>query len=75
MNEVTFKRVGNGEFESFLNGTKTAYMIHNGSIGMSGRGHNVYGITKDGGNTVRWLGPLRTCKQMVTASLLKGVAK
>ena len=69
---VTFKRVRNGEFESYLDGVKTPWKIYNGSLGLSGRDTvNTYGITKDGMN-VKWLGPLRSCKSMISYTLTKG---
>ena len=71
MNNVTFKRVANGQFESYLNGEKTKYQIHNGSLGVSGRGDNVYGVTW--GENIKWLGPLRTCKQLVIAKIQKDI--
>ena len=65
--EITFKRVCTGQFDSYLDGVKTAYGIVNGSLGMSGRDTvNTYGVTKNG-ELVRWLGPLRTCKAMIEA--------
>lgn len=75
MNNVTFKRIGTGEFESYLDGALTPWKIYNGSLGLSGREtRNIYGVSKDGGNTVKWLGPLTTAKAMVTTVLTrKGV--
>ena len=71
---VTFKRVANGEFHSFVDGVKTPWVIINGSLGMSGRDtRNIYGITKDG-MSAKWLGPLRTCKMAVTFTLQKQAA-
>lgn len=70
---ITFKRVGNGQFESYLNGVKTQYGIVNGSLGLSGRGHNMYGVTW--GDNIKWLGPLRTCKMMVVAKIEKDAAR
>jgi hypothetical protein len=64
---VTFKRIGLGEFESYLNGVLTPWKIYNGSLGLSGRDTaNHYGISRNHGESVKWLGPLRTCKFMVT---------
>ena len=37
-------KVCTGEFEVFDNGVKTKYSIFNSSMGMSGRGNNLYGI-------------------------------
>ena len=70
---VTFKRISNGEFESYADGSKTPYRIVNGSLGLSGNGRNMYGIVK--GDSVKWLGPLRTCKKAVEYSLQKAAAQ
>ena len=68
---VTFKRIGTGEFESYLNGEKTEFGIVNGCLGMSGRDtRNIYGVTRNG-ELVKWLGPLRTCKSMIEFTLRK----
>jgi hypothetical protein len=66
---ITFKRVANGEFESFADGVRTPWKIHN----VSGHGRNIYGITKDG-ETVKWFGPLRTCKMAIEHTLNKAAA-
>lgn len=67
---VTFKRICNGNLEALLNGEKTGYGIVNGSLGMSGRGFNHYGITRPDGTT-RWIGTLQACKKAITFTLTR----
>ena len=71
---VTFNRVCNGHFDVLKDGVKTDYYIVNGSLGVSGRGRNLYGIGREseiGQGTIKWLGPLATCKRVVTNWLSK----
>lgn len=70
--QIEIKKVQTGIFESFLNGKKTEYEIINGSLGMSGRDtHNMYGVRNLAKDTVRWFGPLVTCKKAVIHTLEK----
>lgn len=71
---VTFTRVGPGEFESFLNGQPTKWCICNGSLGLSGRGRNIY-LVYDRSRTdavpSKIMGSLHMCKQAVTQILTR----
>ena len=71
-NQVTFAKVQTGIFDVLLNGEKTEYQIINGSLGMTGRDTvNMYGITNSTNQSVRWFGPLVTCKKAITHTLNK----
>lgn len=71
-NTVTFVKVQTGIFNAFLNGQPTEYQIVNGCLGMSGRDTvNTYGVYNKAKDTVRWFGPLRTCKAAIAFTLTK----
>lgn len=69
---VTFNRIGNGEFEVLKNGEKTKYRIYNGSRGLSGRDtRNEYGI-HSGASGLYWrIGTLAAAKKTVTVWLTR----
>jgi hypothetical protein len=72
--QITFRRHSLGQFESFLNGTQTKWSICNGSLGMSGRGQNLYLVydrTREDGKPTRIAGSLQMCKKAVTQMLSK----
>ncbi len=71
MANVTFKRVCNGIFETYVDGVKTDWEIVNGSLGLSGNDRNVYGINNTKSGSIKWLGPLRTCKKTLELTLAK----
>lgn len=60
---VTTNRVANGIFEVFVDGVKTDWEIFNGSVGLSGRGRNVYGVHKAGSDRYTQIGSLAACKR------------
>jgi hypothetical protein len=70
--QVTFNKVTTGIFEVLVDGEKTSWHIINGSAGLSGRGQNMYGITKGDGSP-KWIGSLQACKKILTYSLNKEV--
>ena len=63
---ITFHRVANGIFEVLLDGVRTDHTIINGSLGLGGRGQNMYGIKKVSTGETRWIGSLERCKKAVT---------
>lgn len=69
---ITTVRTGTGHFDVYLDGQKTAYQIVNGSLGLSGRGRNHYGIVH--GTKARWIGPLNTCKLFMAQILIHSTA-
>jgi hypothetical protein len=70
-NVVTFKRIANGEFESYLNGEKTEFRIYNGCLGLDGRDTpNIYMVAKLDTPT-KIQGTLQMCKKSITHWLTK----
>jgi hypothetical protein len=67
----TSKRVANGEFETFFDGVKTPFTIHNGCIGLSGKGNNLYGISNSETGKINWLGSLQACKKLIAHTMEK----
>lgn len=67
---VTYNKVQTGIFEVLLNGEKTQFSIHNGCLGESGYGRNVYGVWNDAKQTVKWIGSLQTAKKFVAGVLM-----
>lgn len=70
---ITYKRDSIGELESYADGVKTRYKIHNGHLDLSGHGSNFYLVTLDDNIVV--LGPLSTCKQFVSDRIKMGSQK
>jgi hypothetical protein len=65
---IEIKRTSPGEFAALRDGEPTGYGIVNGSLGVSGHGQNLYGITKPDGST-RWVGTLQAAKKVLTRTL------
>lgn len=68
---LTTKRLTNGYFDVYFDGKLTDWRIINGSLGVSGRGRNLYGIVNAKTEFRRWLGPLATCKKVLAHTLAK----
>jgi hypothetical protein len=69
---MTTERTGNGTFNVLWDGERTRYTIVNGSLGVSGRGRNTYGIVWGSTKSERrWLGSLASCKKAVSHWLSK----
>ena len=69
----TTAKVRTGEFDCYWNGERTEYYIFNGSVGMDGRGNNVYGIMNRETGKQTMTGSLQKAKKMVEFTLKKAV--
>jgi len=66
------ERVARGTFDVYWDSKKTAWQIVNGCIGLTGRDTaNIYGIRNRNTDSVKWIGPLHSCKSGLAYSLAK----
>ena len=63
---VTFERISNGHFTSYVNGVKSPYIIFNGDLGASGRGGNCYYIENLETGKITNAGTLQKAKKILT---------
>lgn len=57
------RKVSPGEFKVFTDGKETDIFIWNGSMGLSGRGANTYGV-KTASFKITWAGSLQDAKKL-----------
>jgi len=68
---ITIERILPGHFRAKVNGEWTQYMIVNGSLGLTGKGRNIYGIENLNTGKITWIGSLAAAKKLVTHWLKK----
>ncbi len=72
---VTYRKVAEGEFASYRDGTETLYRIFNTSLGLSGHDtRNLYKVYLSGRPT-QMQGTLQMCKKFVTARVEDAIAR